>query len=194
MGLEINDFDALTYNPFIVPKGVKMIDHYPDLATVEQFQRMDPFDDETTNDLVRILAVYCDANSPLNRIKDIDLRKETLARLLKPCPAARDEFYKDTPKYLSLMFRWFNHTAPYKYELFLTEELNFRGLMHDARNGKLSTSDRIKLNSTAQEMIKNLDKLRAELFPDAVSKGAYVEHEAEESLSGMAEKFAKKSV
>lgn len=189
--MDLNTFDEVKYNPFKVAKGNTMVDTYPDLELVSEFSLLPPFDHETTDHLVRILGLYCDPNSPLNKIKDVQIRKGKVVKLLKPCPGAIDAFLTDNKHYLKLMFYWFNHIGHYKYQLFITEEIAFMELLHDARNGSLSVSQKKALNETANAMIANLEKARQDLFPDQVSKASYIKHEAEDSISGAAERYAK---
>lgn len=205
------DFSEMELNPFGVPKGVKVFDHYRLLKMsriIGQVPKGIPgsWSPDDLDLLVRFLILMHDTESPLYAVSNLEDKKKYAVDLLsKKWPMDKwaniwSEIAKEGDLFLQKLYEFFVIINEHDYEHWVSLKIQIHRFNEELRSKfKPDKSGSIAANLNARRAISKdinqlksqLDSVEARLFPDnkrLARKIAAVS--MSQSIGGFAEKYA----
>lgn len=172
-------YEDLRYNPFSVPLGRNILSNYKELMIYPEFQH-ERIGTITINRIVRYVMLVYQKGSPLLRENNINKRKIEAANLVEfPKKKGSDEFVWDVEQIMTckekdsnkliLRFLRLQHDDLWAQVTIYEEsrQAQYEKLLNDQFRGVETAS---KVKSYISEVTDEIDKLRAKIFNDDMSR------------------------
>jgi len=216
----VSDFEGMELNPFAVPKGEYVFDHYrtlkasrvlgmmPDstMPSAKYFIAYDEWTQKQLDLLLRFIILQIDPESPLFEITDLDKKKEAArAVLIKKYPLDKweqvwIEIDEELELYNQKVYEFFVIINDHDYEHWYSLKIQLHRFNSELRSAFKEDKDgNIEKNLNARRFISKgikdlkieLDNVEARLFPDNKRLAKKIATlSMAEAIGGFVEKYA----
>lgn len=188
--MELKLYEKVKHNPFVVPKGKKTWEYYPDLGMVDIFCKIPParldYNANDVNFILNFCILFCDPYSPHYSEYDIDRKKDGICKVLKIPKMRREDIMSDSPHFTSMLFTYLWTINNMMYETWLTLKIMHRNIQKDMRKNVFD----LKYISHMKKLTEEIQTLESQLFKSEYERRLVGQKTAIEKMQGHAERCA----